>query len=49
MVMTGKEDDFGKNKRSYTVQEKKWGEKLKEKEDRDVRKLEVLEVYTSSI
>lgn len=47
MVMTGKEDDFGKNKRSYTVQEKKWGEKLKEKED--VRKLEVLEVYTSSI
>lgn len=43
--MTGKEQYFGKNKRSYTVQEKK----MREKEEKDVKKLEQLELYTSSI
>lgn len=48
MVTTEKEDDFGKSKRSYTVQEKKW-QKFNKKEERDVKKLELLELYTNSI
>lgn len=31
MMVTGKEDDFGKNKRSYTVQEKNEGRSSKKR------------------